>query len=101
MRWRKRKPPSLLELEAAYKAAMDAYEVAEAEYLGLLRGQGERSDLTLAARRLAEAADKMYKAELELGWALPEGDDPASRGYSADEVLANLWGDIAATYEGR
>jgi len=86
---------------AAHEQAADAYEVAEAEYLRLLRARASHESLGQAARAVAGAAGHWYAADLARELALPESQRPAREYYDVTEVLNELWVDIAAAYNAR
>ncbi len=92
-------PASPDTLKLACDSASDEYEVAEAEYLRLLRQNSERSVLAAAARAVATAAARWYESDLAREFALPEDQRPVREYYDVSEVVSEIWSDIASAYE--
>jgi hypothetical protein len=77
------------------------YELAEANFLSIVRAEGDRASLALAARQVATAASAFNAEAYRKLHALEEDTwMPLDQLTERTEVLAELWVDIAAAYGG-
>ena len=79
----------------------DDYEHAESGFLAAVRSEGDRASLALAARQVATAASAFNtEAYRKLHASEEDAWMPLDQLTERTEILAEMWGDLAAAYGG-